>query len=114
MFASSGRKYDVYFNYPWSEEDEITINLPAGYKLDNADSPPPFSSGEFSAYTPSIASLDGGKALLFKRAFFFGGKSAIIFPVSGYDRIKAYFDALHKSDSHTITLKQAATTAPSE
>ena len=30
LFSSSGRKYDIYFNYPWSEEDEITITLPAG------------------------------------------------------------------------------------
>ncbi|HKR58781.1 MAG TPA: hypothetical protein VJS64_03535, partial [Pyrinomonadaceae bacterium] len=111
MFPSSGRKYDVYFNYPWSEEDEVTINLPSGYKLDNADSPSPFSSGEITAYTPVLASLDGGKALLFQRKFFFGGKSAIIFPVTGYGRLKTYFDALHKSDSHTVTLKQTATTA---
>ncbi|HET6671682.1 MAG TPA: DUF3857 domain-containing protein [Pyrinomonadaceae bacterium] len=111
LFSSSARKFDVYFNFPWSEEDEVTITLPAGFALDNADAPAPFDSGEISGYAPTLASLDGGKALLFKRKFFFGGKSAIIFPVDGYSRLKAYFDVLHKSDAHTVTLKQAATTA---
>lgn len=111
LFSSSGRKFDVYFNFPWSEEDEVTITLPAGFALDNPDAPAPFDSGEISGYAPTLASLDGGKALLFKRKFFFGGKSAIIFPVDGYSRLKAYFDVLHKSDAHTVTLKQATTTA---
>lgn len=111
LFPASARKFDVYFNYPWSEEDEVTIALPAGYALDNADAPAPFDSGEISGYAPRLASLDGGKALLFQRKFFFGGKNAIIIPVSQYSRLKAYFDALHKSDTHTVTLKQTATSA---
>lgn len=114
LFSSSARKYDVYFNYPWSEEDEVTITLPAGFALDNPDAPAPFGSADVSDYKPTLSVIDGGKALRFRRKFFFGGKNSIIFPVSGYDRVKAFFDVLHKSDSHTLTLKQSATTASSQ
>lgn len=114
LFSTSARKFDVYFNYPWSEEDKVTITLPPGYALDNADAPAPFESAGISGYKPTLASLDGGKALLFKREFYFGGKNSIIFPVSGYDRLKTYFDALYKSDSHTVTLKVSTSTAQSQ
>ena len=30
MFPDTGRKYDVYFNYPWSEQDHVRSELPAG------------------------------------------------------------------------------------
>ena len=32
LFSGSERKYPVYFNYPWSEEDSVTIELPAGFR----------------------------------------------------------------------------------
>lgn len=114
LFSASARKYDVYFNYPWSEEDEVKITLPAGYALDNADAPAPFESPGVSGYKPTLGVTDDRKGLLFRRNFFFGGKNSIIYPVSGYDRLKAYFDALHKSDGHTVTLKQSASTASSQ
>lgn len=114
LFSASVRKYDVYFSYPWSEEDEVTIKLPVGYSLDNADAPSPFDSGDISAYKPSIARLEDGSALIYRRSFFFGGRSSIIFPVDGYARLKAYFDSLHRGDNHTITLKQAAGSTPSQ
>ena len=49
--------------------------------------------------------------MIYKRNFFFGGADTIVFPVSSYDRLKTYFDALHKSDNHTLTLKQSTATA---
>ncbi|MGI8920038.1 MAG: hypothetical protein ACR2H6_15710 [Pyrinomonadaceae bacterium] len=114
LFSASARKYDVYFNYPWSEEDEVKITLPAGYALDNADAPAPFESPGVSGYKPTLGVTDDRKGLVFRRNFFFGGKNSIIYPVTGYDRLKAYFDALHKSDGHTVTLKQSASTASSQ
>ena len=114
LFPASARKFDVYFNYPWSEEDEVTFNLPAGYALDNADAPSPFDSAGISGYKPVLGTRNDGKVLVFKRDFYFGGKNQIIFPASGYDRIKTYFDVLYQSDGHTVTLKQSATTAVSQ
>ncbi len=85
--------------------------LPAGFTLDNADAPAPFNAGPVSDYKPSIGLTKDGRTLVYRRNFFFGGGGTIIFPVETYSRLKTYFDAIHQSDNHTITLKQTTATA---
>ncbi len=109
LFATANRKYPVYFHYPWSEKDEVEVELPKGYALDNADAPSPFASGEISAYKPSLAASDDGSLLVYKRNFFFGAGGSLLYPVESYVGVKGYFDAVHKQDSHSIALKQTAT-----
>ena len=115
LFATSSRKHAIYFHYPWSEEDEVSINLPAGYVLDSPDSPAPFRSGDLSAYDVKIFATTDQRTLIYKRKFFFGGGSKalerLVYEATGYNLMKTYFDTLHKQDSHTITLKQGMTTA---
>jgi len=108
LFSTSNRKYPVYFHYPWSEEDNVTINIPAGFTLDNADAPLPFSGGPVSDYKPSLGVTTDGKSLVYKRKFFFGGGGYILFPVNSYAQIKNFFDILNKQDNHTVSLKQSA------
>jgi hypothetical protein len=108
LFATGTRKYAIYFHYPWSEDDQVHIELPPGYALDNADAPAPFMSGKLSEYKPNLAITSDGKTLVYKRTFYFGGGGAVLFPVEAYPAMKAYFDQLHKQDSHNIALKQAA------
>ncbi|HKO98662.1 MAG TPA: DUF3857 domain-containing protein [Pyrinomonadaceae bacterium] len=110
QFTTSSRQHPIYFNYPWSEEDEVVIDLPPGFALDSPESPAPFASMPISAYKPSAAITADGKTLIYKRAFFFGGDGNILFPSDSYQTLKSYFDELHKQDSHVITLKQSAAT----
>jgi transglutaminase-like putative cysteine protease len=106
LFSASERRNAVYFHYPWSEEDEVTIELPAGYALENAEAPAPLNGGTVSEYKPSASVTTDGKILIYKRSFFFGGGGNIFFPVNSYPQLKNYFGAVHKQDGHTITLKQ--------
>jgi hypothetical protein len=108
LFSSGARKYAIYFHYPWSEDDQVHIDVPAGYTLDNADAPAPFSSGKVSEYKPNLAITSDGKTLVYKRTFFFGGAGSVLFPVETYQALKGFFDQLHKQDSHSVALKQAA------
>lgn len=105
VFSSADRKYPIYFHYPWSESDEVTIHLPAGYSLDNADAPAPFASSPISEYKPRLSATKDGRTLIYKREFYFGGDENIIFPVTSYPQLKSYFDQLHKQDGHAISLK---------
>jgi len=111
LFTASTRRYPIYFHYPWSEEDEVTIELPTGFTLDNADAPAPFHSEKISDYKVAIGFSQDQRTLIYKRSFFFGGNGAIYFPAANYELLKGYFDKVYKADTHTITLKQAATTA---
>jgi hypothetical protein len=111
IFSSSDRKHAIYFQYPWLEEDNVTIDLPTGYALDSADSPGPIEVGKISEYKPTIGITKDGKTLSYKRHFFFGGGASILYPVATYPNMKALFETINKADNHTITLKQTATTA---
>jgi hypothetical protein len=108
MFSSATRKYDVYFQYPWSQDDQIEIELPPGYDLDNAEKPTPFSAGNVSQYKIDLGVTTDHRSLIMHRQFFFGGNYNVLFPQAGYLQLKNYFDQLQKNDEHTITLKLTA------
>jgi uncharacterized protein DUF3857/transglutaminase superfamily protein len=105
MFPASTRKLPIYFHYAWKEEDNITISLPAGFALDNADRPEPLKAGDVAEYEVLIGVTTKGDELHYKRSFKF---NALIIPASSYTPLKNLFDMIHESDNHTITLKQAA------
>jgi len=110
LFAAQTRKYDVYFHYPWAEQDTITFELPAGFELDNGDAP--------AAITPELTNnicaqkvkmtIDDRHVLKYERDFYFGGGGSILFPVQRYPALKQLFDAINQANEHTITLKQTA------
>jgi len=112
LFTTSGRKYPIYFHYPWSEDDSVEIELPPGFALDNADAPAPFASGDISGYKPRLSVTADGRTLVYNRSFFFGRPGALSFSVESYPQVKALFDALHQQDSHSIALKQATEAKP--
>src|SRR6185503_10757869 len=55
LFSASTRTYPVYFHFPWSEEDKVTIALPKGFTLDNADRPSPVVAGEVCKHEIKMA-----------------------------------------------------------
>ena len=86
LFTSSTRKYPIYFHFPWSEEDKITISLPKGYALDNAESPAPIGAGEICRYTVKMGVTKDESTLIYNRSFFFGGNSTILFPPNAMNK----------------------------
>lgn len=107
LFSSSTRKFDVEFPYPWSEKDDIEIELPKGFSLDNADSPAGVADPQKIGLLEVTMGIDKAKGILvYRRNFHFGGGGNIVFPLASYQTLKNMFDAFNKADSHTITLKQ--------
>lgn len=107
LFAASMRRYPIYFHFPWSEEDNVTIELPKGFVLDNADRPPPIRVGAICQHEISMGLVkDLAKPTLgYSRKFLFGGAGSIFFPASSYQELKRLFDEVHRADNHVITLK---------
>jgi len=54
LFSSNSRKFAIYFHYPWSEHDEVWIDLPSGFTLDSPDAPAPFGAAGISEYKVGI------------------------------------------------------------
>jgi len=105
MFPDSTRQHEIYFHYFWKEVDTVSIALPAGFVLDNADAPAPLTAGAVVDYKVSVGVTAKHDELRFKRTFSFSG---LVFPVSNYPQLKQVFDSIHERDNHTITLKLAA------
>jgi hypothetical protein len=109
MFPTSSRQHDIYFRFPWTEEDHVVIELPEGYALDNAEMPGDLNFGDIGHCKIIIGVTQNQRTLDYKREFRFTG---LIFPKTAYPNLKQAFDVLHERENHTITLKQgAATTA---
>src|SRR5262249_55322894 len=108
MFPTSSRQYDIYFRYPWVEEDQVLIELPEGYALDNAEQPGDLNFGDVGYCKINIGVTQNQRTLEYKRNFRFTG---LIFPKAAYPNLKQAFDVLHQRDNHTITLKQGAAPA---
>jgi len=107
LFATNSRNYPVYFHYPWSEEDTVTIQLPEGYRLESPDVPAPLASGGLCRHEIKMTISREGR-LQFNRHFLFGDRGNILFPTNVYPQLKQLFDLIHKSDNHTLMVKQSA------
>ena len=106
-FTTGTRRYDVRINHAWAESDDITIELPDGYALENPDAPVAAAdSQEISSDTVKLSVAKDGKTLFYKRSFFFGNKAAVNFPVEFYPAVKKLFDSFYRVNSHQLTLKQ--------
>jgi hypothetical protein len=106
LFVSSVRKSDIYFNYPFSEQDEITIDLPTGFSLENADSPATVNDSQrIGSEEIEMRALDNGKSLLYQRKFSFGNGGYIQFGPNNYPTLKGLFEAFNKADVHQLTLR---------
>ncbi|MFN0107702.1 MAG: DUF3857 domain-containing transglutaminase family protein [Blastocatellia bacterium] len=108
MFSSSSRLHDLYFHFPWKEEDYIEITLPDGYALDNAESPGSLNLGEGGSYNVSIGITQDKKILVYKRNFTF---NLLMLKKTSYPTVKGAFDTIHNGDNHAITLKQGVAAA---
>lgn len=112
LFAQAERRFDVYFHYPWSETDDITFELPAGFALDNADAPAPVTpemTNKICAQDIKMTITTDGHTLHYRRRFYFGGGGNVLFPANRFGAIKQLFDLISQANEHTISLKQSTT-----
>lgn len=107
LFSSAERRFDIYFRYPWSEEDTITIELPAGFTVENPEAPAgTTATGGIGSQTFAIGVSKDQKTLSYRRSFLFGGKQSISFPRSSYEGLRTLFDRFHVADEYAISLRQ--------
>lgn len=106
-FAASTRKFDMFFRYPWSENDDIEIELPAGFSLDNAEAPAPVADSAQIGRDEIHFDLDANsRTLAYSRSFYFGNKNLVSFKASSYAAVKALWDKFHTAETTLVSLKQ--------
>jgi hypothetical protein len=107
LFSGETRKYGIYFEYPWSENDEIEIELPKNFDADSVDPPKGVNeTGGIGSLNINIDLAKETNVLKYTRQFYFGGKNNILFPPTAYKSLKTLFDSFHRADTHSISIKQ--------
>jgi hypothetical protein len=107
LFSGEARRYGIYFEYPWSENDDIEIELPKNFEPDSIDAPGPVNeTKDIGSLKVSISMIGETNVLKYNRQFYFGNGGQILFPATAYKPLKFLFDSFHKADMHTVSLKQ--------
>lgn len=106
LFSSETRKHPVFFSHAWSEHDDIEIQLPAGYTLEEGSAPD--DSGDPAGILGvryDVGFKPKSNKLVYQRDFALGGDGSIAFQTVSYPDIKRLFDSIQRSDEHTVVLK---------
>ena len=106
-FTANTRRFPICFDYPWSETDTISIELPKGYQLDHPDAPQSLPFAPIGSYTVQIL-LPKPDVIEYRRQFVFGTNKPLMFDKKAYLSIKQIFDHVREADSHMLTLKADA------
>jgi hypothetical protein len=103
-FASAERHNTVYFPFLRQEGDRLTMALPLGYKLEGGAEPISIP-GESLSYRVQFAYDPANRLLRAERDF---SSAVIAMPVTGYPKMKHWYDSVANSDQQSLVLiKQA-------
>ena len=107
-FTESSRKWDLYFEHPWSEDDEVTIELPEGWELDQPVAPVSSKIANVGEYSVTVLKSNDGRSVVYRRKFEWGRGMMLLLPAKSYESLKKVFDFIQEQDSYTISLKGSA------
>jgi hypothetical protein len=109
LFTSNERRTPVFFQYARLEEDEVTIELPAGFAPEPHETLAPLAVRPAFSHAVAIQIADG--KLVLRRRSMFSDKEMLAFEPRHYETLKDYFTRVHQHNAAAISLKRA-TTAP--
>src|SRR5262249_33855945 len=97
-FAHAQRKYPVYFPYPFTDSDSVTIKVPAGFTLESV---PPAQDAKLPYARYQNVSQFDGMQLRTQRQLAFNG---IYFDVDKYSELKSFFGKVQTGDEQQAVL----------
>ena len=104
-FTAPTRTYPITFRHAFSEHDEIRLEYPAVFALDNAEMPGDMNLGQVGSYTMSATVAKDNPVIMINRKFVWGQTGGLYFEPKFYPAIKQAWDAIHANNTHTLTLK---------
>jgi|SRR5579871_2144418 len=107
QFEAAERRYDIFFPYSYRDRDELSIKLPEGFVLDNAENPGSLDFGKPGAYQLQMG-VTPNRELIVTRELVFGREGILYFQRTTYPQIKKLFDSIHDRDTVTLSLRQEA------
>jgi len=103
VFDNAGRVHAVYFHYPYRKVDDISIDLPLGWKLSSLAKPVD-QDAKAAAYQLKVE--DRGGSLHLTRAL---RSDLVMVPKANYPALRAFFQVVRTSDEEQVVLQPGAT-----
>jgi hypothetical protein len=104
IFAKPDRRMPIFFRYGRTEDDEITIELPAGYALEPSPAPAPLAVRPAFSHAVTTQVADG--RLVLKRRVVFGAQEMLVFESKYYAALRTFFAGMHQNDGVAVSLKR--------
>lgn len=98
-FDHSSRIYPVYFEYPYMRVDDITLDLPRGYQLEDLPATRDFKD-VFGTYR--VSRERQGNAVRVRRQMSLEG---FIYPVTVYPNLRSFFSKIKAGDDEQAVLQ---------
>jgi len=100
MFTSQFRRYPITFSFPFTEDDQLAVELPAGYAVEE----PPYRRKINLAYAGfEISSQVKDHALITERGLDFKQTEL---PPEKYEELKGFFTVVQKGDEGHAVLRR--------
>ena len=98
-FHPEKRRYQIYFNCPQEEIDDVKLKVPAEYKVESV---PPARQAKPGVVSYEISAAQQGNAVEVKRLLVLDGLG---FPVSSYPALRNFFNTVKNDDDAQIVLQ---------
>jgi len=106
-FKQSQRKYPVYFPYAFSESDNVSINIPAGFTVESIpqqqDASLPYARYQLHSEM-KLSQLVTQRSLLFNGVFF---------PLDRYSELRGFFNKVQAGDEQQAVMQGGGSNAQS-
>jgi len=100
-FEHEKRRFAVYFDYPFQQEDEVTLELPEGYQVETLPQRKATSSN-LGAY--EMVSTNSGGQLQVRRRIRLNG---YFFPLQHYSALRSFYSTVRAGDGEQAVLQVA-------
>jgi len=108
QFTAATRTHPIYFPFPYSEHDTVTVAAPEGYEFDDASVPAPSKLADHFSYETTVTLSSNRREATFTRALVICGDKQIVYAPDEYAGIKKFFDAVTAGDGFALTLRKPA------
>ncbi|HYA63700.1 MAG TPA: DUF3857 domain-containing protein [Candidatus Sulfotelmatobacter sp.] len=105
VFAHSNRVYPVYFNYPFQRNDEVTVELPAGWVVSSA---PAALDQDAKAAEYKLTVDDRKKSVRITRTV---RCDLLVVPKESYSVLRTFYEAVRTGDDQQVVLQPGAVAA---
>lgn len=105
LFSAGSRKYPISFRHPFSENDTVTITIPEGFAFESPEMPGQLNLGKIGTHSVTATLANDNRSITTRRRLTWGENGANYFEAKHYAALKQAWDAIHKGDTHNLTLK---------